>query len=174
MRYDAGDDWPEIVAQAAAYCIEHGLAVLVVDTWDKWPNLRSDSENSAGDVLNNLAPLVVAAGGGLAILVAAHQRKGKGQHGEALRGSNAFAGAADVILELERAAGALGEESGRVLYGTSRLMATPERLALSWDPTTGVYTGTDLDEAAPWARIGEFVGQRNLAVTANTLFPRPD
>jgi len=37
MRHDAGNTaWPEIVRQAMAYCHRHELAVLVVDTFDRW------------------------------------------------------------------------------------------------------------------------------------------
>jgi hypothetical protein len=145
MRHEAGRDWPSIVEQAVAYCLEQELGVLVVDTWDKWPEFYSDSENNSGDTLTNLQPLMLAAGSDLAVLIAAHQRKGQGRHGEALRGSNAFAGAVDVILELERATGEFGEQGGRVLYGTSRLLGTPEKLALTWDATTGVYTSDSYD-----------------------------
>jgi AAA domain len=146
MRYEADGDWTEVVEEAVRYCAENEIEILIVDAFDKWPGLRADDENSTGAMLKALEPLFAAAGAGLAVVIVAHQRKGKGQHGEALRGSNAFAGAADVILELERATGEFGEQGGRVLYGTSRLMSTPEKLAISWDQTTGVYTAGDLDE----------------------------
>ena len=145
MRHEADRDWPAIIEQAIRYCLEHQLSILVVDTWDKWPDFYADSENNSGDVLTNLAPLHLAAGSDLAVLVLAHQRKAKGKHGEALRGSNAFAGAVDVILELDRATGEFGEQGGRVLYGTSRLMGTPERLALTWDANTGVFVSGSYD-----------------------------
>jgi hypothetical protein len=147
MRHEADGDWPVIVEQAVRYCLDHDLAILVVDTWDKWPDFYADSENNSGDVLTNLAPLQLAAGSDLAVLILAHQRKGRGRYGEALRGSNAFAGAVDVILELERAASELGDQGGRVLYGTSRLMGTPEKLTLTWDATTGLYITENIEEA---------------------------
>jgi AAA domain len=145
MRHEADRDWPAIIEQAIRYCLENELAILVIDTWDKWPDYYADSENNSGDVLTNLAPLHLAAGSDLAVLILAHQRKGKGKHGEALRGSNAFAGAVDVILELERATGEFGEQGGRVLYGTSRLMGTPDLQALTWDENTGVFVSGSYD-----------------------------
>ena len=37
MRQDApAVPWPELVRQAMAYAHQHGLGVLVVDTWDRW------------------------------------------------------------------------------------------------------------------------------------------
>jgi hypothetical protein len=144
MRYEADDDWPRIVEQAVQYCTDHELEVLVVDGWDKWSSVKD--ENDAVAVNRALEPLLVAAAKGLAVVIIAHQRKGKGEHGDAVRGSNAFIGAADVILELQRAGGEFGEQGGRVLYGNSRLMSTPEKLALNWNAETGVYTAGDLDE----------------------------
>jgi hypothetical protein len=145
MRHEALADWSTVVEQAVAYCLDHDLGILVVDTWDKWAELRADAENNAGDTLANLTPLIRAAGAGLAVVIVAHQRKGDGKHGEALRGSNAFAGTVDVILELERDRGSFGEEGGRVLFGTSRLMSTPDKIALTWDRDTGVYVASDYD-----------------------------
>lgn len=157
MRHEADGDWPAIVEQAVRYCLDHELAILVIDTWDKWPDFYADSENNSGDVLTNLAPLQLAAGSDLAILILAHQRKGRGRYGEALRGSNAFAGAVDVILELERAAGEFGDQGGRVLYGTSRLMGTPEKLALVWDAASGLYTSDANDEVQLAADLAKVV-----------------
>jgi hypothetical protein len=157
MRHEADGDWPAIVEQAVRYCLDHELAILVVDTWDKWPDFYADSENNSGDVLTNLAPLQLAAGSDLAILILAHQRKGRGRYGEALRGSNAFAGAVDVILELERAVGEFGDQCGRVLYGTSRLMGTPEKLALVWDAASGLYTSDANEEVQLAADLAKVV-----------------
>src|SRR5262249_14977777 len=121
MRHEAvGASWVQTVQQASDYCHEHELALLVVDSADKWFVSRAgnESENSAADTLNNLAPLMSAAGSGLAVLVIAHQSKSKAQHGEALRGSNAFAGAMDVILELERNEAEGASPTDRIVRGT--------------------------------------------------------
>ena len=130
MRYEArGCSLPEVVSEAAAYCRAHGLDLLAIDPLDKWAPLPGDSENNSGFVLEAIAPLAHAAAGGLAVLVSAHQRKAGGEHGEAVRGSNALAGTADVVVELERLR-TLGEESARVLKAVSRFATTPEELAL--------------------------------------------
>jgi predicted ATP-dependent serine protease len=134
MRHQAGrEKWPDVVERCAAYCAEHELAALVVDTWDKWAGLAGDSENSSGSVLEALRPLTDAAAGGLAVLVSAHQRKSFGEFGEAVRGSNALTGAVDIIVEIERAKVADGG-SARVLRTVSRFdQAPPDELVVMLD-----------------------------------------
>jgi hypothetical protein len=66
-----------------AYCAQHKLTVLVVDTFDRWTGLRGDAENAAGAVNAALEPLQYAAAAGLAVLLLSHQRKSSGEYGEA-------------------------------------------------------------------------------------------
>lgn len=124
-RTQAG--WLEIASEARAYCARHGLDVLVVDTFDKWSGLRGDDENKSGPVIAALEPLMMAAGDNLAVVVISHQRKASGEHGEAVRGSNALTGSVDVILEVERVRDVA---HARALVGTSRHASTPEELAI--------------------------------------------
>jgi DNA-binding transcriptional ArsR family regulator len=141
MRHDAGSaPWPEVVRQAIAYAHTHSLGVLVVDTWDRWTNLRGDSENAAGSVNSALEPLQFAAASGLAVLIVTHQRKGFGEYGEAVRGSNALTGGVDVVAELERPAAslALGKQA-RVLRAVSRFSSTPDELYLELDIDEGMF-----------------------------------
>jgi 5S rRNA maturation endonuclease (ribonuclease M5) len=119
--------WPEVVAQARAYCRQHDLDVVIVDTFDKWAGLRGDDENKSGPMLQALEPLMVASGDGLAVIVVSHQRKAAGDHGEAVRGSNALTGTVDVIVEIERVPDVA---HARALVGTSRHTSTPEELAV--------------------------------------------
>jgi AAA domain/IclR helix-turn-helix domain len=128
MRHQAyGTPWAEIVEQAVTYCHEHEIGLLVIDTWDKWTNLTGDSENSAGAVIAALEPLQRAAASGLAVLILAHQRKSYGEHGDAVRGSNALTGSVDVIVELERPKGETGGNA-RILRTTSRFIDAPPEL----------------------------------------------
>jgi predicted ATP-dependent serine protease len=127
LRRQVQAPWPEVVAHVRRYCREHNLGVLVVDTFDKWTGLRGDDENKSGPVLEALDPLMQAAGDGLAVFLVSHQRKAAGDHGEAVRGSNALVGAVDVIVEIERVSDV---PHARVLRGTSRFAGTPEELAV--------------------------------------------
>jgi ribosomal protein S25 len=128
MRHEAaGVPWRELVTEVGAYCREHEVGLLAVDTWDKWTGLSGEQENVAGAVNEAMAPLLdVAVERG--VLVSIHQRKAGGKHGEAVRGSNALAGAVDVLIELERLKGA--DEDARVLYAVSRYIDTPAELGL--------------------------------------------
>jgi len=144
MRHEARDhEWPEIVARASDYCRENGLGVLVVDTWDKWSGLGGDSENSAGAVIEALAPLLDAAASGLAVVIVTHHRKGGGKHGEAVRGSNALAGAVDVVIDTERLGDA--DEQARVLRAESRYSRTPAELVARLEDEGWTACGTTAD-----------------------------
>lgn len=122
-----GVPWPEIVGRAAEQAGADGL--LIVDTLADFAELLADTENAAGAVQTAVRPLQEAAAGGCAVLVVAHQRKAAGEHGEAIRGSNALTAAVDVVLELERAA-ALGPNA-RVLRAVSRFSEGADDLVLA-------------------------------------------
>ena len=114
-----------------AYCAQHKLEVLVVDTFDRWSGLRGDAENAAGSVNEALEPLQYAAAAGLVVLLISHQRKSSGEFGEAVRGSSALTGGVDIVVELERPSRALQLSShARVLRAVSRFSSTPEELYL--------------------------------------------
>jgi hypothetical protein len=128
MRHEKGDAaWSQVIEHAVAHCEEHELGVLVVDTWDKWTGLKGDDENKTGAILGALEPLMLAASRGLAVLVVAHQRKSQGEHGDAVKGSNALTGGVDVVVEFERAGAGL-PSNVRVLRAISRYASTPEDL----------------------------------------------
>jgi hypothetical protein len=127
MRHAAAGDWPVIAAAATSYCHENSLGVLVVDTLHAWARLGGDSENAAGAQLEAVEPLMAAAASGLAVLIVVHQRKSVGEHGEAVRGSNALTGAVDIVVELERIT---GEPTSRVMKSIGRFSSTPAELVV--------------------------------------------
>jgi hypothetical protein len=123
-----GESWAGVIHHATAYCHDNGLEVLIVDTFSEWARIAN--ENEAGEVLATIGPLQEAAGAGLAVQVAAHQRKSPGRFGEAVRGSNALAGAVDIIVELERSP-SLRDPKMRVLKAVSRYDETPDDLVIA-------------------------------------------
>ena len=150
MRHDAGGTaWPEVVRQAMAHCAKHELALLVVDTFDRWTGLRGDAENAAGAVNEALEPLKYAAAAGLAVLLVSHQRKSSGEFGEAVRGSNALTGGVDVVVELERPSRTLelGSHS-RVLRAVSRFRR-PRRSSTSSSTSTASLRSTTRSRRRP-------------------------
>jgi hypothetical protein len=145
MRYEEHLPWRERVAESVAFCKQHGIGLIVVDVLDKWVALAGDAENSAGAVLEAVAPLLEAAGTGLAVLIVVHQRKSGGEHGDAIRGSTVFVGSADIVVELERpAAHALATDGARVLRAVSRFASTPEDAVVQLDGSTYRALGASL------------------------------
>lgn len=127
MHHTAYDvEWRRIVVEAAERIGESGL--VIVDTLADFAGLPADSENAAGAVQSAVRPLQEIAGEGHAVLVIAHQRKAAGDHGDAVRGSNALTAAVDIVLELERAP-ALSPD-GRVIKADSRYASTPRELVV--------------------------------------------
>jgi hypothetical protein len=123
-----GQSWSEVVHGATGYCQENDLEVLIVDTFSEWA--RIGNENEAGEVLAAIGALQEAAATGLAVQVAAHQRKSPGRFGQAVRGSNALTGAVDIIVEIERAV-TFRDANMRVLRAISRYDETPEDIVIA-------------------------------------------
>jgi hypothetical protein len=123
------DLWPVVVEQAVAKCREVGALLLIIDTLPQFAGLRGDSENNAGAALEAMIPVQSAAAQGLAIVIVRHERKGGGEVGESSRGSSAFAGAADLILQLKRAEGN-ARPNIRILNALSRFDDTPAEITI--------------------------------------------
>ena len=138
-----------MIQAAAAEADRVKAALLAVDTFAFWAQLGPDSEKDAGAVQAAMAPLIVAARSGLAVLLIVHARKGGGEDGESLRGSSALAGAADIILELERVQD--GSPRQRKLLSLSRYPQTPGVLVIDHDSHDGSWRligeGTDRGDA---------------------------
>jgi hypothetical protein len=118
--------WEEIVRLAARKAVDMGAGVLVVDTLPQWAGLKGDDENSSGAALEAMRPLQLAAEEySLAIVVVRHDRRSGGEVGESGRGSTAFAGAVDIILQLKRPEGNT-DPALRVLSCVSRWDSPPE------------------------------------------------
>jgi hypothetical protein len=151
------ETWPGIVAQARAYCCEHDLGVLVVDTFPVWARLRGDEENSAGFVREALSPLADAAASRLAVLLLAHQRKASGDFGSAVRGSNGLTGEVDVLVEIERSGSG---EGLRILRALSRFDETPTQMAIKLSGDCFESVGSDLSSV----RVAEECERVRLAL----------
>ena len=123
-----GMRWEEVIDQAIDHCQANKLDLLVVDTFTELAGLSGEEENDAGAVLRVFKPLQRAAASGLALLILVHQRKGPGSQGDAVRGSSAFVGAVDIVLELERTRSGKGP---RYLKALSRFSATPLKIKLA-------------------------------------------
>lgn len=121
----SGYAWPALVAKVAADARDDGYGLLVVDTLGKLAGLKD--ENDASEASKAMAPLQDAAHDGLAVLVLRHERKGGGEVGESARGSSAFSGDVDIILQLRRPEGNQ-PRNRRVIESLSRYGETPEKV----------------------------------------------
>jgi hypothetical protein len=128
--------WETLIAVAVAEARRVGAVVLVIDTLAYWAAMPGDREKDAGAAQAVMQPLLDAAGEGFAVLLVMHQRKGGGEDGEGLRGSGAFAGAADIVIELERAK----NPRERVLLALSRYPSTPGSLVVNHDAATRAWS----------------------------------
>jgi AAA domain len=94
--------WAELIEAAVTEARSVDAQLLIVDTLAYWAGMPAEREKDAGAALQVMEACVHAAREGIAVLVPTHTRKGGGEDGEGIRGSSAFAGSADIILELER------------------------------------------------------------------------
>lgn len=145
-------DWPDVVRAARAEARRIGARLLVVDTLPQFAGIRGDAENNAGAALEAVAPLQEgAAADGLAVMILRHERKGGGDVGDSGRGSSAFAGAVDVVIQLRRAEGQ-GRPAVRVLNALSRFDQTPDTLVIELTESGYVALGDAEAVAAHEAR----------------------
>jgi AAA domain len=131
-------DWETLVAAARAEASRVQAKVIVIDTFAAWAGLGPESEKDAGTIQEAIEPLLELTRKGFAVLLVVHTRKGGGEDGEGIRGSGALAGAADIILELERVQGAPPRQ--RKLLALSRYPQTPGVLVIEHDPDIGAWT----------------------------------
>lgn len=121
--------WPELVERVRARAREVGAGLLVVDTLSQWAGLRGDAENAAGAALEAVGPLQATAADGLAVLVLRHERKSGGEVGDSARGSSAFGGAVDIVVQIRRPEGN-SRPTLRTLTALSRFDETPVELVV--------------------------------------------
>jgi hypothetical protein len=123
-------EWPTLVEAAVAEAKRVHAKLLVIDTLAYWAQLPAEREKDAGAALAIMESAVYAAREGLAVLLPTHTRKGGGEDGEGIRGSSAFAGSADIILEMERLPDA---PRCRAILALSRYPQTPGTLVIELD-----------------------------------------
>lgn len=130
----------EAVRQAADECLRRKWALLAVDTIGRWAGVSGDSENHSGTAMDAMEPIHEAAGDNLAVLITRHDRKSGGEVGESGRGSNAWTGEVDIVLQLARPEGN-APETQRVLSALSRFDETPDRVVIDLTPDGYVSLG---------------------------------
>jgi AAA domain len=160
-------EWSSLVEAAVAEAERIGAKLLVIDTLAYWAGMPAEREKDSGAALAVMDACVFAARTGLAVLVPTHTRKGGGEDGEGVRGSSAFVGSADIILELERVPDAAHQ---RALLALSRHPRTPGTLVAELNLDTGVWhvVSEDIDrsDAGTIAKRQREAADRDSLLTA--------
>lgn len=137
---------PEVLLPRAINGVEE---VVVVDTLRSLLHLRDETDNS--DVARVLTPWVSALRvAEKTLIMAHHERKGGGEHGEGIAGGHALLGMFDVALELLRDPNHTGR---RLLRAYARLINPPEL----------VY---ERDETGEFRALGDPAAVQRAEVTA--------
>jgi hypothetical protein len=129
--------WKELIEITAAEVRAVGAVAVVIDTLAHWAGFAPEKEKDAGAMQAALRHAQALAQAGPAVLLTVHVRKGGGEDGEALRGSSALAGAADIILELERVDDSPRE---RALLALWRYPSTPGVLLIDHNLVNGSWS----------------------------------
>lgn len=111
-------DWTAFIVYLARKVEETGYGLVVFDTVSRWWPVSK--ENDASQVIAALMPMAALTDVGAAVLLIHHPRKGDGDQGQASRGSGAFPGFVDTILELRRYAPNDPDDCRRTLTCLSR------------------------------------------------------
>lgn len=165
----AGVPWPDVVAAAAAKCHAVGAELLAVDTLPQFAGVRGDAENNAGAALEAMAPLqAVVSDGAIGAVCTRHERKAGGEVGDSARGSSAFGGAVDIVLQIKRPEGN-ARATQRLINGLSRFDGTPDSLMIELTDAGYVSLGSESAVAVPEARAALFAGAPSTEAEAKTI-----
>ena len=111
--------WAEACAYTAEQAAAVGAGLVIVDTLASlWPCVE---ENDAGAVLAAWKPLHAIPAAGPALLVVHHSGKMERSDFDGMRGSSAITSQPDVLVEMKRPPGAVGNDSRRRLVAVGRL-----------------------------------------------------
>lgn len=118
--------WMDMLLRAGQEAATHGARVLVIDTLMQLAGVRD--ENDPGEAIRVMEPVQELAAAGFALVCVRHDRKSGGPVGDSSRGSSAYAGAMDILLQLTRQEGAATPI--RRIDAVSRYAETPPELTI--------------------------------------------
>ncbi|MEJ7763155.1 MAG: AAA family ATPase [Thermomicrobiales bacterium] len=156
-----GMGWEEVVGMARIKAHEVGAKLVVVDTLAHWAGLKGDAENNAGAALEAVGPLLAAAADGLGVVVLRHERKSGGDVGDSARGSSAFGGAVDIVVQVSRSEGN-ARPTLRKLTSLSRFDETPDEQMV------------ELTEAGEYVSRGDGAAVAHAEALAAVMMAVPD
>ena len=120
--------WPAAIRAARLKAREVGARMVSIDTLPALARIAGEGENQAGTSLAVMEPLAELTADGLAVGLTFHERKSGGELGESGRGSSAFAGAVDTIVQMKGAKGL--RDTCRELHAIGRFQGVPRLLTV--------------------------------------------
>lgn len=139
-----------VVEAAVKEAKQIGATLLVVDPWNTWANFSADGEKDADATRLALQPLLWASSQGMAVVIIHHFRKADGEDGTAARGSSAFFGAVDVLVEMRPFGNgkdaSAGPSKARILTTRSRFEETPAEVIIELDGAKYVRVGSATEQ----------------------------
>lgn len=124
-----GCEWPTVGAEGLRKALDIGAEMMIVDTIGRLASLAGDAENNAGAAQAAMEPLEAAAAAGLAVIMGRHSRKAGGEPQEAGRGSSAWSGVSDIVIQLTKP-GASHPPTVRKVSSVSRFEETPDEILI--------------------------------------------
>ena len=163
FRNDVGSNslpWTKLASAVVEEVNETNASLVIVDTISNFT--RVDDENDASQASRAMDELRTIAMTGAAVIYSRHDRKGGGDLGDSGRGSSAYSGYADILLQFGRA-NQEGHPTRRLLTAIGRFDETPDEMIV--ELKAGQYV--------PLGSTGELerASARNLLLD---LFPSPD
>lgn len=148
-------EWCELLGDIGRMARSDGVGLAAIDTLATF--LPAGSENQSDAVLRALVPVLRLAEAGVAVLLTHHPRKGTTAPGQAFRGSGAFGGVPDIVVEMSACPRANPDDRRRRLLGFSRNAETPRQLVLELNADGTDYRNLgDFEEdefLASWERL---------------------
>jgi putative DNA primase/helicase len=162
------EQWAKLVEGAVERCISTGAKLLIVDTLPAFSNSEG-SENDATAALAAMRPLSLATAKDLSVGVVLHSRKSGGGVSDSARGSSAFIGAADIVLNINKPQG--NRPRVRIIEGISRLDELPSRTFIELTDEGYVSHGDHLALAVDEAKssIAELLKNSGIALTVEEI-----
>ncbi len=123
--------WPVVVKNVLGHALSINADVVIFDTLTRWAHVKPEQENDAGAAAAAMEPLELLRAANLCVIAVFHDRKSGGDVSDSTRGSSAFGGSADVLLNLVHS-GTNGHTNRRVLSSLGRF-DDPAIWTIDWE-----------------------------------------
>lgn len=159
--------WSAVVKDVLGHALGINADVVIFDTLTRWARIPADKENDPGTAAEAMEPLEIIRGANLAVMAVFHDRKSGGEVGESQRGSSAFGGAADILLQLVNPF-TNGHPNRRILHQLGRF-DDPATWHMDWHGSEKRYEVVGEGEAQTVERAGLKTGIIQALMLGDTM-----